>query len=141
MPASEPSVLTIGEVARSSGVPAKTIRYYEEIALLAQPQRAANGYRIYGSASVERLRFIKRSRDLGFAIADVTELLSLYDDPNRSAKDVRALATAHIATIDTKLNELTSLRRTLSTLVDSCHGTERPDCPILHDLQTHQEST
>jgi len=136
---SEDPVLTIGDVATASGVLAKTIRYYEQIALMPEAERAANGYRIYRQQTVERLRFIKRARDLGFPIADVTELLSLYDDPNRSAGDVRDLARAHIAAIDAKLDELTGLRRTLSSLVDRCHGGDRPDCPILNDLEHHLE--
>ncbi len=136
---SQANTLTIGDVATASGVPAKTIRYYEQIALLPQPQRAANGYRLYAQATVERLRFIKRARDLGFAIADVSELLSLDDNPNRSAGDVRKLAQAHMAAIDAKLTELTLLRRTLSKLVDRCQGGDRPDCPILDNLTHHQE--
>jgi MerR family copper efflux transcriptional regulator len=139
MTSTQDTTLTIGEVAPASGVPAKTIRYYEQISLMPEPERAANGYRIYAQPTVERLRFIKRARDLGFPIADVTELLSLYDDPNRSAGDVRNLAKAHIAVIDAKLEELSGLRRTLSTLVNRCHGTDRPDCPILHDLEHHLE--
>ncbi len=133
----QPSLLTIGEVASESGVPAKTIRYYEQISLMPEPQRAANGYRLYARATVERLRFIKRARDLGFPISDVSELLSLDDNPNRSAGDVRKLAQAHMAAIDAKLHELTQLRHTLSSLVDRCHGGDRPDCPILDDLTHH----
>ena len=137
-----PQEMSIGEAASASGVPAKTIRYYEDIALLPRPERAANGYRIYRQDTVERLRFIKRGRDLGFSIAEVTDLLSLYADENRAARDVRRIALDHVAAIDAKLAELKGLRRTLMEVVDRCHGDDRPDCPILDDLACgHHEET
>jgi Cu(I)-responsive transcriptional regulator len=126
--------LKIGEVAEHSGVPAKTIRYYEEVGLLPEPARAPNGYRVYGPRSVEVLRFIARARSLGFTLEDVSGLLDLWRDQGRASADVRRLAEDHIAAIDAKLDELQSMRRTLADLVHRCHGDDRPDCPILDEL-------
>lgn len=126
--------LKIGEVARLSSVPAKTIRYYEEVGLLPPSARTRSGYRVYDSADVERLRFIKRGRDLGFSVDEVASLLALWGDRERSSADVRALAEAHIAAVERKIEELEFMRKTLVSLVHQCHGDERPECPILEDL-------
>ena len=126
--------LTIGETARLTGVPAKTIRYYEQIELLQPAERAANGYRLYGDRTVQLLRFIRRARDLGFSIEDVTELLALWNDTDRASAEVKKLAARHITRIEDKISELQSLGRTLRNLVERCHGDLRPDCPILDDL-------
>lgn len=126
--------MKIGEVAERSGVPAKTIRYYEEVGLLPAPERAANGYRVYESRSVDLLRFIARARGLGFSLDEVQDLVGLWQDKARASADVRRLANDHIAAIDDKLAELEGMRRTLSSLVERCHGDDRPDCPILDEL-------
>ena len=125
--------MNIGTAAQASGLPAKTIRYYEEIGLVA-PARRDNGYRDYDEADVHRLRFLHRARGLGFSIDDCRHLLSLYDDKHRASADVKALARQRIGDIDAKIAELQSLRGTLSALVHACHGDERPDCPILNEL-------
>ena len=125
--------MNIGTAAEASGLPAKTIRYYEEIGLVA-PARRDNGYRDYDEADVHRLRFLHRARGLGFSIDDCRHLLSLYDDKHRASADVKALARQRIGDIDAKIAELQSLRGTLSALVHACHGDERPDCPILNEL-------
>ena len=125
--------MNIGTAAEASGLPAKTIRYYEEIGLVA-PARRDNGYRDYAEADVHRLRFLHRARGLGFSIDDCRHLLSLYDDKHRASADVKALARQRIGDIDAKIAELQSLRGTLSALVHACHGDERPDCPILDEL-------
>ena len=125
--------MTIGEVARASGLPAKTIRYYEEIGLL-RPARGPNGYRRFGPRDLHRLAFLARGRAMGFSIADCRALLSLYDDRGRASADVRALAQRNLARIDARLAELASLRATLADLVARCAGDARPDCPILSDL-------
>lgn len=135
-----PKRLNIGQAATASGVPAKTIRYYEQVSLLPEAHRAPNGYRVYDAAAVERLRFIRRARDLGFVLSDVAELLTLYDNPNRTARDVRTIASQHLKTVDAKLAELTALRQTLATLVDACPGSDASDCPILNDLTHPSES-
>ena len=125
--------MNIGHTAERTGLPAKTIRYYEEIGLV-RPQRAANGYRDYGEADLHRLGFLQRARSLGFTIDECRLLLSLYDDTHRASADVKAIAVAKIGEIDRKIAELKSLKSTLGTLADHCHGDDRPDCPIINDL-------
>ena len=125
--------MNIGEAAERSGLPAKTIRYYEDISLVA-PDRADNGYRDYSSSDVHRLRFLHRARNLGFSIDECRLLLSLYSDRNRASADVKAVAEQKLVEIDAKIRELQSLKNALQSLVDCCHGDDRPDCPILDDL-------
>lgn len=125
--------MNIGEASERSGLPAKTIRYYEDISLVA-PERAENGYRDYSSSDVHRLRFLHRARNLGFSIDECRLLLSLYSDRNRASADVKAVAEQKLAEIDAKIRELQSLKSALQPLVDCCHGDDRPDCPILDDL-------
>lgn len=125
--------MNVSEAARRSGLPAKTIRYYGDIGLVA-PGRAANGYRAYSHDDVHRLAFLKRARGLGFSIDDCRQLMALYRDRSRASHDVRAIAVAHVEAIDAKLGELQSMRATLSKLIGACHGDERPDCPILDDF-------
>lgn len=126
--------MTIGDVAKRSGLPPKTIRYYEEAGLISPAARADNGYRVYDERALQLLRFVKRARDLGFSMADVSELLALWQDEARHAADVRAVAERHLAHIEQKMAELDSLRRVLKDLVHCCHGDARPDCPILDEL-------
>ena len=126
--------MNIGNAAERSGVPAKTIRYYESIGLIPPAMRASNGYRNYDRADVETLRFIQRSRRLGFSVKDVGGLLGLWWDTRRASADVKALALSHIEEVDRRIAELESIRRTLIDLTDRCHGDDRPECPILEDL-------
>ncbi len=125
--------MNIGRAAEQSGLPAKTIRYYEDIGLVV-PDRAENGYRDYGTQDVHRLRFLQRSRSLGFTIEECRLLLSLYDDENRASADVKAIALKKIEQIKIKQQELDSLKSTLEGLVRDCHGDSRPECPIIEDL-------
>jgi Cu(I)-responsive transcriptional regulator len=125
--------MNIGEAARRSGLPAKTIRYYEEIGLV-RSGRSANNYRDYSDEALSGLRFVARARALGFSVNDCRRLLSLHENKARASADVRRLARAHIDEIDEKLGELQSMRRTLAHLVDACRGDERPGCPIIEDL-------
>ncbi|MGI9365520.1 MAG: Cu(I)-responsive transcriptional regulator [Rhizobiaceae bacterium] len=125
--------MNIGQASLKSGLPAKTIRYYEEIELI-KPSRAANGYRAYGESDIHRLKFLQRARGLGFSISECRTLLSLYDDNRRSSADVKSLARDKIKQIDRKIEELNTLRSTLATLTEKCQGDERPDCPIIDDL-------
>lgn len=125
--------MNIGSAARATELPRKTIRYYEEIGLV-HPARAHNGYRDYSDTDVHRLKFVQRARSLGFSIEECRLLLSLYDDEHRASADVKALALEKIGEIDRKLDELQSLRATLSRLADTCQGNDRPDCPIIDDL-------
>ncbi len=125
--------MNIGQAAQRANLPPKTIRYYEDIALI-KPDRAQNGYRDYSEADIHRLRFLQRSRSLGFTIEECRTLLSLYEDKHRASADVKALARQKITEIERKMKELKSLRETLSVLVEHCHGDERPDCPIIESL-------
>ncbi len=125
--------MNVGQAAERSGLPAKTIRYYEEIGLV-HPARADNGYRDYSAADIHRLAFLRRARGLGFSIADCRQLMALYEDRARASHDVREIASAHVAAIGEKLRELESMRATLQHLIHACHGDDRPDCPILDDM-------
>ncbi len=125
--------MNIGEAGRLTGLPAKTIRYYEDIGLIRSPRRE-NGYRHYGEGELHRLAFLQRARSLGFSIDECRKLLSLYDDEERASADVKQLAADHIVAIEHKIAELESLRDTLATLVEACYGDQRPDCPILKDI-------
>jgi MerR family copper efflux transcriptional regulator len=126
-------IMNIGEAARATGLPPKTIRYYEEITLV-EPARAENGYRDYSDSDVHRLRFLQRARGLGFSVAECRTLLSLYDDDHRASCDVKEIALSKVDEIDRKISELRGLRKTLATLAEACHGDDRPDCPIIQDL-------
>jgi len=125
--------MNIGQVAARAGLPAKTIRYYEDIGLITPP-RDANGYRAFRETDLHKLAFLGRSRSLGFSIEDCRTLLALYEDQGRASADVKAVAREHLARIDEKLAELTAMHDTLSHLIKSCAGDNRPDCPILSDL-------
>lgn len=126
--------MNISDAAKHSGVPPKTIRYYESIGLIDQPLRSENGYRAYRDEDVHGLRFVQRARSLGFSVQDCRQLLALYKDPGRASADVKAMAELRIAEIDQKVKELTSMRTTLSHLAAHCHGNDKPACPILDDL-------
>lgn len=125
--------MNIGEVAERTGLPSKTIRYYEEIGLV-MPTRASNGYRVYSDEDLHQLAFVQRSRSFGFSIEECRLLLSLYEDDARSSADVKAIAISKISEIDRKLLELKSLKSTLRALADNCHGDDKPNCPIIDDL-------
>lgn len=125
--------MNIGTVSERSGLPAKTIRYYEDIGLIA-PDRRDNGYRDYSLEDVHRLRFLQRSRSLGFSVEECRQLLSLYGDRDRESADVKTIATAKLGAIDRKIAELQGLRDMLSHLVETCHGDHRPECPIIDGL-------
>ncbi|MEP0707616.1 MULTISPECIES: Cu(I)-responsive transcriptional regulator [Hyphomicrobiales] len=128
--------MNIGEAAARSGVPAKTIRYYEDIALIDSADRTANGYRAYSEDDVHTLRFVARARGLGFTVAQCRDLLALYRDRERSSADVKAIAESHMSEIDDKIAGLRAMRETLAVLTRKCHGDERPDCPIIEELAT-----
>ncbi|MDG4647155.1 Cu(I)-responsive transcriptional regulator [Roseibacterium sp. SDUM158017] len=125
--------MNIGEVSERTGLPAKTIRYYEEIGLV-RPDRDANGYRRFDGQHLHKLAFLGRARSLGFSIEDCRTLLALWEDRERASQDVKAVAERHLAEIDAKMAELAAMRATLSDLVRRCAGDRRPDCPILSDL-------
>ena len=126
--------MNIGEAASASGVSAKMIRYYEETGLIPAAGRTRSGYRTYGPREVQTLRFIRRARDLGFPMEKVAELLALWQDRSRASADVKQLAEAQVAALETRIVEMQAMQATLRHLVHACAGDERPDCPILSDL-------
>jgi MerR family copper efflux transcriptional regulator len=128
-------VMTIGEAAMRSGVPPKTIRFYEEIGLVGPARRLNNRYRAYGEADVRTLRFVNRARGLGFPLKHVAGLLALYRDRSRASQDVKRLALEHVADLDRKIAELTAIRDAIAGLAERCHGDHRPECPILDELE------
>lgn len=125
--------MNIGQAAEQSGLPPKTIRYYEDIGLL-KPARRDNGFRDYGDRDIHELRFVGRARGLGFSVAECRHLLALYRDTDRASAEVRETASAHLRVIHAKIEELRSMERTLSRLIERCAGDRRPDCPILDGL-------
>jgi len=127
--------MNIKDVAERSGLPAKTIRYYEEIGLI-RPLRATNGYRAFRESDLHKLTFLSRARSLGFSIEDCRTLLALYEDDSRASADVKAVANAHLARIAEKIAGLRAMEATLSHLISACAGDARPDCPILSGLET-----
>jgi MerR family transcriptional regulator, copper efflux regulator len=130
--------MTIGEAAAATGVSAKMIRYYESIGLFRPEARSATGYRLFSAADLHTLRFIRRARDLGFSIDEISELLALWRDRRRSSAEVKSLALAHLADLEQRIGELQGLADTLRHLARHCHGDARPDCPILGDLAGEQ---
>ena len=127
-------MMNIGKASAASGVSAKMIRYYESIDLLAAARRTEAGYRFYTDEDVHVLRFVRRARDLGFAVADIGELLALWHDQGRASADVKRIALGHVAALERKIAELQGMVDTLRMLAAHCHGDARPDCPILTDL-------
>lgn len=126
----------IGELARRTGVTAKTIRFYEDTGLLPAPGRRSNGYRDYAENDEETLHFVVRARALGFSMSAIGELLALWQDRDRTSAEVKRLAETHIAALEARISDLESMRRTLTDLADRCHGDDRPNCPIIDRLAT-----
>jgi MerR family transcriptional regulator, copper efflux regulator len=126
--------MNIGEAAKASGVSAKMIRYYEEVKLIAAPARSASGYRIYGETDIHALRFIRRARDLGFTVEQISELMQLWRDRARASADVKRIALEHVGVLQAKMREIDAMAKTLEHLAATCHGDDRPDCPIIEEL-------
>ena len=127
--------MNIGTASKASGVSQRMIRHYEKIGLIPAPPRRDSGYRDYAPADIARLRFIANARDLGFPIEEIGKLLALWQDRGRASADVKALATARAEELKRKEREIRAMRRSLENLASNCHGDDRPDCPILHDLE------
>lgn len=127
--------MNIGEAAKASGVSAKMIRYYESIGLIPAAARTDAGYRSYGTREVQILRFVRRARDLGFPVATIEELLALWHDQTRHSGDVKRLALEHVGALERKIAEMQAMADTLRHLASACCGDNRPDCPILEDLE------
>jgi Cu(I)-responsive transcriptional regulator len=132
--ANNPELYTIGRAAELSGVSAKMIRHYEAFGLVPKARRTSSDYRVYAASDLHTLRFIRRARDLGFSIKEIAGLLNLWRNKRRASAEVKRLATRHIEALDQKIEELRDMRRALAELAHKCHGDERPECPILEDL-------
>lgn len=127
--------MNIGQAASASGVSAKMIRYYEQIKLIPPANRRESGYRYYSPSDVHMLRFIRRGRDLGFSVAQISELLGLWHDKSRQSAEVKRIATAHMSKLREKIDNLEQMANTLQMLIECCSGDDRPDCPILAELE------
>ncbi|MGJ7557407.1 Cu(I)-responsive transcriptional regulator [Variovorax sp. RB2P76] len=126
--------VAIGEAAQRSGVSARMVRHYEGLGLLPAVARTESGYRQYGEADIHTLRFIKRSRDLGFSMEEIAELVGLWHNRRRASASVKRIAQKHLGELEQRIADMQAMRNTLSHLVHCCHGDARPDCPILDDL-------
>jgi MerR family copper efflux transcriptional regulator len=129
--------MNIGEASKASGVSAKMIRYYEKIGLIRSVERSEAGYRHYDENDVHTLGFIARSRDLGFSVEQISELLALWRDRSRASAQVKEMALGHVDELKRKIVSLQGMVRTLSALANDCCGDSRPDCPILDDLASN----
>lgn len=126
--------MNIGDAANASGVSAKMIRYYEEVGLITPPARNRNGYRAYEKSNIHELKFIRRARDLGFTVEQISGLMHLWRDRGRASADVKRIALEHVAALEAKQREIEEMANTLKHLAANCHGDGRPDCPIIETL-------
>jgi len=131
--------MNIGQASKASGVSAKMIRYYEQTGLIPAADRKASGYRDYSDTDVHMLRFIRRARDFGFSVAEISDLLGLWRDGTRQSSEVKRLAQGHIDNLEKKIKGLQDMAHTLTMLVNTCNGDHRPHCPILLSLETGLE--
>lgn len=132
--AREQGLYSIGRAAEISGVTPKMIRHYESLGLIPKAARTLGDYRVYTPAEVHTLRFVRRARSLGFSMEEISRLLSLWRNQRRTSAEAKRLALRHIAELDSKIEELRSMRAALAELAAHCHGDQRPECPILDDL-------
>ena len=126
--------VAIGVAARLSSVSARMVRHYESLGLLSSVTRTDGGYRQYSEADVRALQFIKRGREMGFSMAEIAELVSLWHNRRRASADVKRIAQKHVDELAQRIEAMQAMQRTLTNLLDHCHGDDRPDCPILDDL-------
>jgi Cu(I)-responsive transcriptional regulator len=131
--------MNIGQAAEASGVSAKMIRYYESIGLIPKTVRTQAGYRVYSDNDVHTLGFIRRARDLGFSVEQISELVTLWRDRQRASTDVKRIALEHVDILERKARELQEMAATLRHLAKHCHGDDRPECPIIDGLQSGHE--
>lgn len=131
--------MNIGQAAKASGVSAKMIRYYEQSKLIPAANRTAAGYRDYSDTDVHMLRFIRRARDFGFSVAEIGDLIGLWRDETRHSAEVKRLAQGHVRELERKIKGLQDMVQTLTVLINSCRGDDRPHCPILQRLETDQD--
>lgn len=127
--------MNIGQAAQACGISAKMIRYYESIGLISPARRKDSGYRVYDEHDLHTLCFVRRARDLGFCVEQMSELLALWQDRSRASADVKRIALEHVAELERKAAALRDMAATLKHLARHCHGDDRPDCPILENLE------
>ena len=132
-----PWPVAIGTAARLSKVSAKMVRHYESLGLLQPVARTDSGYRQYTQADVRTLQFVKCGRDLGFSMAEIAELVGLWHNRGRASASVKRIAQKHVAELTQRIEAMQAMQRTLTNLLEHCHGDARPDCPILDDLAGH----
>lgn len=126
--------MNIGAAALASGISPKMVRHYESLGLLPDVARTDSGYRQYRAQDVNTLRFIRRSRDLGFSMAEIAELVGLWQDRGRASAHVKQIAQRHVDELSARIAAMQAMQRSLHDLLQHCHGDDRPDCPILDDL-------
>ncbi len=134
------AAVNIGEAAARSGVSAKMVRHYEALGLIAGVARRNNGYRQYSERDIHTLQFIKRARDLGFSMAEIAELVSLWQNRRRTRASVKRIAQAHAEDLRRRIEAMQAMQKALTTLIHCCHGDQRPDCPILEDLSGNRDA-
>ena len=127
--------MNIGQAAQATGISAKMIRYYESIGLIVPAGRTASGYRIYTEQDLHTLRFVRRARGLGFSVEQMHELLALWRDRKRASAEVKRVALQHVEELERKAAELQQMADTLKHLARHCHGDDRPECPIIEELE------
>jgi MerR family copper efflux transcriptional regulator len=127
--------MNIGQAAKATGISPKMIRHYESIGLIHSGHRSSAGYRVYNDSDLHTLHFIKRARTVGFSLENIRHLLSLWQNKSRASADVKVLAQVHLHELEKKIGELTEMRDTLRVLIESCHGDQRSDCPIIGGLE------
>jgi len=132
--------ITIGDAAIQSGLPVKTVRYYDEIKLVSPSSRTAAGYRQYNADELHRLTFVKRARSFGFSVNDCRQLLNLFEDQSRSSREVKAFANRRLEEIEEKIRDMQALHTELKALALRCPGNDDTDCPILTSLASSKES-
>ncbi len=133
------AAVNISQAAKATGLTPRMIRHYESIGLLAGTARTAAGYRLFSEQDLHTLRFIQRARSLGFSIDQISQLLALWQDRERSSATVKALARQHLQELEDKIAGLQSMHDSLSQLASCCLGDERPDCPILERLADSEQ--
>ena len=135
---SDEEMMTIGQAAQASGISRKMLRYYESVGLLPEPARTEAGYRLYAPRDIHTLRFVRRARDLGFSVSQISDLLGLWQDDARTSAEVKRVASAHVRELRDKILAMEQIAGTLEALIEDCHGDERPECPILEELDPNQ---
>lgn len=132
-------MLTIGTLGKKTGTKVQTIRYYEQIGLMPEPGRTEGGQRRYGEGELDRLSFIRHSRQLGFSLDAIRELLDLSDDPNRPCDEADLIARRQLAQVEQRLARLEVLREELVRMVHECSGGNSSECRVLEVLRDHSE--